>query len=238
MKKISVIVTCHNLENYLDECIDSIKQQIFQPFEIILVHDGCKEKAKAYKGVTTVFLDQNVGVCRARDIGFNISTGDYILFFDGDDVMPLNYLMQMAFTEADVVYPNCVVWSGWGNSGLKNEWHEAPNKVLMKNMLVMNSVLMPSLFKRKWYKKVGGFDSSLPLFEDYEFWLKILDKGAIFKKSCAFLMYRQRTLSRNHQDGEIKKKIYAKITKKYFLKYKNLKNTKKTTLKGKKSSKV
>jgi glycosyltransferase involved in cell wall biosynthesis len=217
MKKISVIVTCFNLEEYLDECIDSIKQQIRQPDEIILVHDGCKGTAKAYEGVTTIFVNKNIGVAKARDMAFKISTGDYVVFFDGDDLMPLNYLMMMAYTEADVVYPNCVVWAGWGNSGMENEWHEAPNKIDMKRMLKMNEVLMPCLFKRDWYNMVDGFDETLPIFEDYDFWLKILDKGATFKKSNAFMMYRQRTLSRNHQSDEMKREIYKKITEKFTL---------------------
>lgn len=228
MKKISVIITCYNLETYLDECVDSVKQQIRPADEIILVHDGCKETAKAYAGVTTIFCDKNKGVSSARDIGFKISTGDYIVFLDGDDVLPLNYLMQMAYTDADVIYPNCVVWAGWGNSGLQNVWHEAPAKITMEKMLIKNEVLMPSLFKREWYIKCGGFDKSLPLFEDWEFWVNCLSKGAVFKKSCAFLMYRQRTLSRNHQKDELKKEIYKKVSEKY----KNL------TLNKKNASKV
>jgi len=215
-KKISVICTCFNLEDYLDECIDSIKQQIFQPFEIILVHDGCKEKAKAYEGVTTIFCDKNQGVAKARDLGFKVSTGDYIIFFDGDDVMPLNYLQELNKVEADVVYPNCVIWAGWGNSGMKNVWHEVPNKIIMKNMLKMNLILMSSMFKRDWYSRVGGFDPDLIMFEDYSFWLKLLKQGAIFKKSCAFIYYRQRTKSRNHQFEERKQEIYNRITKPYF----------------------
>ena len=228
MKKISVICTCYNLEKYLDECIDSITQQIYKPYEIILIHDGCKEAAKAYTGVTTVFADKNIGVAGARDMGFKISTGDYIVFLDGDDVLPLNYLMQMAHIDADIVYPNCVVWAGWGNSGLANIWHEAPVKITMEKLLIKNEVLMPSLFKREWYIKCGGFDKSLPLFEDWEFWVNCLSKGAVFKKSSAFLMYRQRTLSRNHQKDELKKEIYQKVAEKY----KNL------TLNKKKGDKV
>jgi glycosyltransferase involved in cell wall biosynthesis len=227
-KKISCIITCFNLEKYLDECVDSVKQQIVQPHEIILIHDGCKENCKAYTGVTTVFADKNMGVSKARDMGFKISTGDYIIFLDGDDVLPLNYLMQMAYTDADVVYPNCVVWAGWDNSGLENIWHEAPVKITMEQMLIKNEVLMPSLFKREWYIKCGGFDQSLPLFEDWEYFLNCLSKGATFKKSCAFLMYRQRTLSRNHQSDELKKEVYKKVSEKY----KNI------TLNKKKNSKV
>lgn len=225
MKNISVIVTCYNLEKYIDECIDSVKQQIKQPHEIIVVHDGCKEVAKTYTGVTSIICAKNQGVSVARDMGFKVSTGNYILFLDADDVIPPNYLMQMSYTDADVVYPNCVLWSGWGNSGKENVWHEAPNKLHFKNQLVTNEVLMPSLFKREWYDKVGGFDHSLPIFEDYDFWLKIQDKGATFAKSCAFLMYRQRTLSRNHQDDAVKREFYQKISEKF-------------TLNDKKSSKV
>lgn len=224
-KKISVIITCFNLELYLDECVDSVKQQILQPFEIFVLHDGCKEIAKAYTGVTTVFSDKNVGVCRARDIGFKMSTGDYVIFFDGDDVMPLNYLLELSKVEADVVYPNCVVWASWGDSGMKSKWHEAPNKAVFDKLLKRNEILMPSMFKREWYDKVNGFDSSLPIFEDFDFWMRIMENGATFKKSNAFLMYRQRTLSRNHQSDELKAEIYNKIREKF-------------TLKGKKSSKV
>lgn len=227
-KKISVCITCYNLEKYLDECVDSVKQQIRPADEIILVHDGCQETAKAYTGVTTIFADKNMGVVRAREMGFKISTGSHLLFLDGDDVMPLNYLLEMAKIEADVVYPNCVVWAGWNNSGLENVWHEAPNKITLNKMLIRNEVLMPSLFKREWYDKVGGFDQSLPLFEDWDYWLKCLSKGAVFKKSQAFLMYRQRTLSRNHQKEEIRKEVYEKVVKKY----KNL------TLNDQKGSKV
>lgn len=227
-KKISVICTCFNLEKYLDECIESVKGQIRQADEIILIHDGCKESCKAYTGVTTVFADKNMGVAKARDMGFKISTGDYILFLDGDDVLPLNYLQEMVKVEADIVYPNCVLWAGWGNSGLANVWHEAPNKITMEKMLIRNSVLMPSLFKREWYIKTVGFDESLPLFEDWFFWLRCLSMGAIFKKSCAFLMYRQRTLSRNHQKDELKQEVHKKVND-YF---KNL------TLNSKKPSKV
>jgi len=238
MKKISVIVTCFNLEKYLDECIDSIKQQILQPFEIILIHDGCKAGSKAYQGITTIFSDKNYGVSEARDKGFRISKGDYIVFFDGDDVMPLNYLMQMSYTEADVVYPSCVVWAGWGDSGHKNVWHEAPNHIKFHELLIKNEVLMPSLIKREWYKKVGGFDAELPLFEDWAFFVKIMSKGAIFKKSCAFIYYRQRTQSRNHQKDEIKKEVYRKVRAKYPKFDKRGRKLKKVTRKPRKSSKV
>lgn len=227
-KKVSVIITCFNLETYLDECIDSVKQQIRQADEIILIHDGCKETAKAYTGVTTIFCDKNMGVAKARDMGFKLSTGSHIIFLDGDDVLPVNYLMQMDSIDADVVYPSCVVWAGWSNSGLPNIWHEAPNKITLERLLERNEVLMPSLFKREWYEKCGGFDESLPIFEDWEFWVNCASKGAIFKKSCAFLMYRQRTLSRNHQKDELKSEIHKKVNERY----KNL------TLNSKKSSKV
>lgn len=215
MKKISVCITCHNLEKYLDECVDSVKQQILAPFEIILVHDGCKETAKAYTGVTTIFADKNMGVAEARDMGLKISKGDYILFLDGDDVLPLNYLLEMDKISADVVYPSCVLWSGWGNSGLKNVWRESINKITFEIMLKQNEVVMPSLFKREWYKKVGGFDRTLSMFEDWDFWLKCLRQGAVFKKSRAFLMYRQRTSSRNHQSGEERKKVFTSIREKH-----------------------
>jgi len=217
MKKISVIVTCFDLEDYLDETIDSIVQQVCHPFEVILVHDGCQGKPKAYDFVTTVFCPRNRGVAKARDLGFKMSTGDYVVFFDGDDVMPLNYLMEMDKVEADVIYPSCILWAGWGNSKMENIIHKAPSKITMSLMLKQNEVLMPSLFKREWYIMVGGFDNKLKMFEDYDFWLKCLEKGATFKKSGAILQYRQRSKSRNHQSDAIKAETHQKIVEKFTL---------------------
>lgn len=210
--KISCIVTCHNLEDYLKECIDSIKAQITTPFEIILVHDGCS-KFITYGGVDTILIDKNVGVARSRMMGAKQATGDYLLFIDADDKIIETYIQEMVnrIKEGnEIVYPDCVLWSSWGDSGMKNAYQRMPNKINFGTLIKQNWVLVSSLIPRKLFFDLGGF-KEYPLFEDWEFFLRAVVHKTPFKKARTYLSYRQRTQSRNHQSDVIKVKTTNQI---------------------------
>lgn len=210
MTKISVIVTCYNLEKYLDECLRSLRDQTVLPDEVILVHDGCTHPVGGI-GVTTLIREKNIGVARSRDEGFKISSGDKILFVDADDVLPENFIEKMLEIKANIVYPNCLLWSHWGESTFQNAWHEAPPRISMKKMLDRNEVVVTSMMDREVYEKVGGFNPKLQVFEDWDFFLRALSIGFTFRRANTYLKYRQRTNSRNHQDEKLKQKIYREI---------------------------
>lgn len=91
---ISVIVPVYNCENYLEKSIESLlKQTFFEQLEIILVDDGStdtsaiimKKYTEKYKNIKMV-NQCNVGVSAARNHGIEEATGEYIAFFDGDDM--------------------------------------------------------------------------------------------------------------------------------------------------------
>lgn len=94
MPKISIIVPVYNVQNYLDSCIQSILNQTFKDFEVILVNDGstdksgaiCNEYSKKYSKVKVIHK-QNGGQGDARNEGIKIAKGDYIGFVDSDDVI-------------------------------------------------------------------------------------------------------------------------------------------------------
>lgn len=89
---ISIIVPIYNVEKYLDRCVESIVNQSYKNLEIILVDDGspdncpkmCDEWAKKDKRIKVVHKE-NGGLSDARNVGFDHSKGDYILFVDSDD---------------------------------------------------------------------------------------------------------------------------------------------------------
>lgn len=94
--RISVIIPCFNVENYIDRCLTSIEQQTvgIEQFEIILVDDCSVDdtlsKLKAFEQkyeANTVLIpcEENVGAAEARNIGLMYATGDYITFIDADD---------------------------------------------------------------------------------------------------------------------------------------------------------
>ena len=91
--KISIIIKSSNIEKYLKECIDSILNQKYNNFELILINDGstdnCEKICKRYSKDKRVkyYYKKNGGLSDARNYGIKKATGDYIMFVDGDDFL-------------------------------------------------------------------------------------------------------------------------------------------------------
>ena len=99
---ISVIVPVYNVENYLEECLDSIKNQTYTDIEVILVNDGSTDNSQAicerYCQQDTRFHlinQENQGQSVARNNGVAASTGEFITFVDSDDVVSAIYLENL-----------------------------------------------------------------------------------------------------------------------------------------------
>ena len=116
-KLISIIVPIYKVENYLKRCIDSIINQTYKHIEIILVDDGSPDNCGAICDEYTKFDDRikvihkkNGGLSDARNCGIEISTGDYIIFIDGDDYVSKNMceklLIRALEHNADIVSCN------------------------------------------------------------------------------------------------------------------------------------
>lgn len=101
--KFSVIVPVYNVERYLSQCIESILQQTYQDFELILVDDGSKdgsgiigdEYAARYPDKIKVCHIDNQGVLHARLYGLKMAIGDIVLFVDSDDCLRYDALELM-----------------------------------------------------------------------------------------------------------------------------------------------
>lgn len=101
-KKVSIIVPIYNVEKYLPNCIESLISQSYKNIEIILVNDGsldkcldiCNDFSKNDNRII-VINKKNGGVSSARNIGFDKSSGDYIVYVDGDDWLEVDYVEYM-----------------------------------------------------------------------------------------------------------------------------------------------
>lgn len=104
MPQVSVIVPVYNVEEYLNRCVDSILNQTFQDFELILVDDGstdntgkiCDIYAQEDKRVRVIHKE-NAGVSVARNLGVKIAKGNFISFVDGDDYIEKQYIHKLLF---------------------------------------------------------------------------------------------------------------------------------------------
>lgn len=90
--KFSIIIPVYNVEKYLPECVNSVLNQNFLDYEMILVNDGstdnsgniCDEYAKKYSNIKVIHKE-NGGLSDARNFGIEEAKGDYLMFLDSDD---------------------------------------------------------------------------------------------------------------------------------------------------------
>lgn len=127
MEKISVIVPIYKVENYLERCVNSIRNQTYKNLEILLVDDGspdrCGEMCDSYAkedARITVIHKENGGLSDARNVGIEASTGEYLAFVDSDDWLDpdmLELLYKMVKKHgADIaecswrnIYKDCII---------------------------------------------------------------------------------------------------------------------------------
>lgn len=115
--KISVIIPVYNAEKFLHKCLESVLNQTFKDYEIILVNDGskdnsgaiCDEYAAKYDFIKA-FHKENGGASSARNYGMKLAQGEYINFVDADDWMELDMyekLVNATGDGVDLVMCNC-----------------------------------------------------------------------------------------------------------------------------------
>lgn len=100
MKKVTVIVPVYNSEEYISRCLESILNQTYQNFNILVVNDGSKDKSQEiintykekYEDKIISIEQENKGVAKTRNEGIEKANGDYIMFVDNDDYLDKDYI--------------------------------------------------------------------------------------------------------------------------------------------------
>ena len=116
---ISLIIPVYNIADYLDRCLSSVVCQSYTNIEIIIVNDGSTDNSGS---ICREFLEKdsriryyeqpNLGSVGARQTGLDKSTGEYIIFIDGDDYVEYNLVEKMykyiREFDVDFVHANCI----------------------------------------------------------------------------------------------------------------------------------
>lgn len=113
---VSIIIPVYKVERFLGRCLDSIRAQTFQNFEVLLVDDGspdrCPEICDEYAAKDARFKaihKQNGGVSSARNVGIENAVGEYLLFVDSDDVIH-NDILEKSIKEIQSSRADAVVF--------------------------------------------------------------------------------------------------------------------------------
>lgn len=200
--KYSVIIPVYNAEKTLNRCVDSILNQKFKDYEIILVNDGsadkslelCRAYSDKYSNIVTV--DKiNGGASSARNAGLEIAQGEYILFVDSDDYVQQNYFDE--FEKFDLKNGLLVYTNKWKRNGtdeliqrqISNDMNDKSLFEQVRYLIDSRTVNgpYPKKFSRKLIEQNHiRFDVRMPVAEDFIFCLSYLflcDEVKIFNTS-------------------------------------------------------
>ena len=184
-KLISVVVTCYNHENYIEQCLRSIFNQTYRNIELIVLDDGStdssseviQEVLKESPFVTIFESHENIGVVRTRNKGLNLLNGDYFLVVDSDDFLDDRYVEELYDCannhQADIVYCDLYNFE-------KDETYLKAQEFDLHNLLESNYISNCSLVKKTILKGIY-YDEKLSgkKLEDYDFFLNlIINNGA------------------------------------------------------------
>ena len=184
-KLISVVVTCYNHENYIEQCIRSIFHQTYRNIELIVLDDGStdnsneiiQEVLKDSPFVTKFESHENLGVVKNRNMGLSLINGDYLLFVDSDNYLDMDYIEQLYSklieTNADIAY--CDLFNPE-----KEEFYLKSREFDLTDFLNASFIDNCSLIRRSIIGN-ARYDQNLnrKKLEDYDFLLNlIIDNGA------------------------------------------------------------
>lgn len=164
------------------EAVDSVLKQRFRDFELIVVDDGSNddttEELQKYGSDVTLVSQPRTGVAAARNRGATIAQGSYLAFLDSDDLWRSKKLeIQAMFMVQHPKVEICQTEEVWQRKGIRvnpRARHRKPSGDIFRPSLEL-CLVSPSavMMTRDLFERVGRFDESLPVCEDYDLWLRI-----------------------------------------------------------------
>ncbi len=181
MIETSIIIPTYNRLSFLKEAVESVLNQTYQDFELILVDDGStdgtKEFAAGLSNRLKYVYQKNSGPSAARNRGISASRGEYITFLDSDDLwLETKLQVELDFLKANREAIVCYTDEIWIRKGVrvnpKNK-HRKYSGWIFEQCLPL-CIVSPSsvLMRREFFESVGYFDEKLPACEDYDLWLR------------------------------------------------------------------
>ncbi|STZ76796.1 glycosyltransferase family 2 protein [Bergeriella denitrificans] len=180
---VSVMIPYYNCKEYIAETVASVEQQTYPAVEIIIIDDGSAPEHRDYlqnllaeKPHIRYAHQENQGVSAARNHAARLAQGQYFLFLDADDIILPEYIAKaVAVLEHDpdckLVYPQAELFGA--ESGL---WTLLPYRGLDK-LLEGNHIPIIAMHRTQDFQTAEGFDERLYSHEDWDLWIRILEKG-------------------------------------------------------------
>lgn len=177
---VSVVIPCFNSKYTVIRALNSVINQTYKNYEIIIVDDGSSDNSKeiverfliSQKIRYKYFYQKNAGPSSARNNGVKNAIGEYIAFLDSDDSWhPKKLEIQMKIIEEGNLN---FLGSTYSYSDLTNQNIDniEIKKINFKKLFLSNKFSTPGvIIKKSFFEELGGFDISMKYAEDYDLWL-------------------------------------------------------------------
>ena len=243
--KISVVIPTLNRINTLQRALDSVINQTYKPAEIIVVDNGSRDGTlkflrEQYPKIT-ILTENKIGVSSARNKGIKKSINQWIALLDSDDAWhPRKLEIQTSMLDSALKEYNLIhtdeIWFRNNKHINQMKKHKKQGGYIFERCLSLCCISPSSvLFKKNILDKVGLFDESLPVCEDYDMWLKICSsEEVLFAQDKLTYKYggHKDQLSKSYWGMDrFRIKSIENIIKNFDLTYKQKKQAKKELIK-------
>ena len=223
--KISIIIPSYNCAQYIIEAVESIFEQEYSSFEVIVVDDGStdttREVLEPYQERIRYVNQDNAGAAAARNEGIRLARGECIGFLDADDFfLPGKLTEQMAIFEhhpsAGAVFSGKRIVNRSGSCLSETEpWKWCDDFSLETVLLSLPAYLGSLVVRRSWVESLHGFDPELRQTEDLDFFWRLALAGCRFvwlpKVTVAYRLHETNNTNNGRMALAYKKRLLEKI---------------------------
>lgn len=201
-KIISVVIPCYNQAEFLPETLDSLIAQDYGGWEGIIVNDGSldntEEVALAYlkKDHRLRYIKkENGGLSSARNCGVEHALGEFILPLDSDDIIKPEYLSKAIEAFEREPRLKLVYCLGYCFGVVAELWDLVYKDY--SSLLLQNSIFCSAIYRKKDWLQIGGYDEGMKKgFEDWEFFIRLLDDDSlVYQIPTPLFYYRTKEVS-------------------------------------------
>ena len=213
---LSVVIPCHNHGQYIREALQSLDSQTFKDFETLIVDDGSDDEHTLEviedlrsEGIR-VLQQKKSNVATALNNGISVARGKYICCFAADDKLEPTYFEKcvcLLESNPGLAFAYSLVRTFGDENRI---WITEPFDLRM--LLEYNHICATAVLRKSAWEKVGGFDTLLDGYEDWDFWIKAGEagfRGALIPE--ILFNYRRHGITLNRQSDRKPQRLIERI---------------------------
>lgn len=195
---VSIIIPTFNNQSTIANTLSSVYEQTYSDIEVIIVDDGSTDDSRNVipeyiqdKPFSRLISQINKGPSAARNLGFESSNGEYLVFLDADDIIAPTYIEEcvrkfQATPSLGIVFSQTHLIDD--QVGVFQLADYSPTTIMQQNCFPISAMIKAAIFR-----EIGLFDTNIRYGEDWEMWIRYTQKNDyIYKIEKPLFFYRKR----------------------------------------------